>query len=316
MITDEFFQLFDYPVVFISTLDDKRLTVMTDDINSTSPRSLLPYLFIAALLVIFVAALYLWNSNSVKEEPVVSEPVILPEPKPAAPEPQEQTEEQQQVVEQPMPEPAVTAPENIEPEPPKPVDTKDSTIKKLIAQTSDYEALPQVLVNDDLLERFVVFTDNLANHDLANSHRLLTPPKQKFKVYQQADRQWIDASSYKRYSLYTDIFTSMDSEKLVDLFNTYQPAMADKYAEVGATHKPFREVVEQAIEHLLDTPEVPTPIEVTTDSVMYKYVDPQLEQLSAVQKQLLRTGPENMRQIKAKLREIKALLVETSNQSE
>ncbi|WP_416307181.1 DUF3014 domain-containing protein [Neptunicella sp. SCSIO 80796] len=285
---------------------------MTDDINSTSRRSMLPYLFVAALLVILVAALYLWNTDKEPEQPVVSEPVTLPEPKPVQPETVEPEPEPQDIVEQPAPDTEdMGEPENIEPEPPKPVDIKDSTIKQLITETSDYEALPQVMVNNDLLERFVVFTDNLANHEIANSHRLLNPPKQKFKVYQQADRQWIDTSSYKRYSLYTDIFTSMDSEKLVELFEIYLPAMTEKYAEVGSTRQPFATVVEEAIEHLLNTPEVPTPIEVTTDSVMYKYVDPRLEALSPVQKQLLRTGPENMRLIKAKLRDIKALLNQT-----
>ena len=36
----------------------------------------------------------------------------------------------------------------------------------------------------------------------------------------------------------------------------------------------------------------------------YAYVDPRLESLSAAQKQLLRMGPENVRTIQAKLREI------------
>jgi hypothetical protein len=42
--------------------------------------------------------------------------------------------------------------------------------------------------------------------------------------------------------------------------------------------------------------------------VMFKFADPQLEGLAAAQKQLLRTGPDNMRRIKAKLREIKEAL--------
>jgi hypothetical protein len=41
---------------------------------------------------------------------------------------------------------------------------------------------------------------------------------------------------------------------------------------------------------------------------MYKFADRQLESLTAPQKQLLRTGPENMRRIKAKLRELKETL--------
>jgi hypothetical protein len=38
--------------------------------------------------------------------------------------------------------------------------------------------------------------------------------------------------------------------------------------------------------------------------VLYVYSDPQLESLSAAQKQLLRTGPRNVRLVQARLREI------------
>ena len=38
--------------------------------------------------------------------------------------------------------------------------------------------------------------------------------------------------------------------------------------------------------------------------VMFEYADPQLESLSAVQKQLLRMGPDNSRAIQAKLGEM------------
>ena len=68
-------------------------------------------------------------------------------------------------------------------------------------------------------------------------------------------------------------------------------------------------VLIEAIDTLLDTPEVKMPVEVYTDSVMYKYADERLESLSDPQKQLLRTGPDNMRRIKAKLRELKDSLM-------
>ena len=58
---------------------------------------------------------------------------------------------------------------------------------------------------------------------------------------------------------------------------------------------------------------MPVPVEVYTDSVTYKYTDPRLENLNEPQKQLLRTGPDNMRRIKAKLREIKVLLEENGS---
>jgi hypothetical protein len=78
--------------------------------------------------------------------------------------------------------------------------------------------------------------------------------------------------------------------------------------QIGNPSDSFDEKLKQAIDILLDTPEVPVPVEVFTDSVMYKFADNRLESLTAPQKQLLRTGPENMRRIKAKLREIKETL--------
>ena len=42
--------------------------------------------------------------------------------------------------------------------------------------------------------------------------------------------------------------------------------------------------------------------------------DPRLENLSTPQKQLLRTGPDNMRRIKAKLREIQDMLQDNGSE--
>jgi hypothetical protein len=63
-----------------------------------------------------------------------------------------------------------------------------------------------------------------------------------------------------------------------------------------------------AIDELLDTPIVPLPIEVYSDSVMFKFKDEQIEALSGPQKQLIRTGPENTRRIKDILRDLQDAL--------
>jgi hypothetical protein len=41
---------------------------------------------------------------------------------------------------------------------------------------------------------------------------------------------------------------------------------------------------------------------------MYEYADPELQELSAGQKMLVRMGPENEAKVKAKLRELKKAL--------
>lgn len=277
--------------------------------ESTKKNSLLPHALIGGVLLIILLAVFFWQSE---EQTPVEQPQPLPEPlnvqeePEPIPEPQPQPEvmEPELPVEQPEQEPVP------EPLPPEPVDISDGAVKTALLDTGSYETLARFIVDDDLLRRFVVFSANLSNNELAASHRVLQPPQQEFRVYRQAGKEWIDTASYKRYTPYVEALESMDTQQLIALYEVYKPTIAEIFAEVGDGRSDFNDVLDEAINHLLDTPEVPIPVEVSTDSVMYKYTDERLESLSAPQKQLLRTGPENMRLIKAKLREIRDALAD------
>jgi hypothetical protein len=275
-------------------------------------KSLGPIFIIIGILLIVVLAVVFWPSEKAPEEVIEPEPAITEpnepapiepdifEPKPAAP--TVELEEKEEV--EPLPEVEETEPE--------PLDISDPAVKSslLDSSTASDDTLNRMLVNEGLLQRFVVSVTNLANDEMAPNHQLLTPPEQNFRVYSQAGKQWIDAASYKRYTPYVDMLESFNNEALLDVYATYKGDIQAKYDEIGDPDKDFNQVLLQAIDQLLDTPEVPVPVEVYTDSVAYKYADERLENLNEPQKQLLRTGPDNMRRIKAKLREIKTLVEE------
>jgi Protein of unknown function (DUF3014) len=63
------------------------------------------------------------------------------------------------------------------------------------------------------------------------------------------------------------------------------------------------------IDHLLAAPEPVAPIELAQPKVMYQFADPALEERSAGQKIMMRTGLDNELRLKAKLREIRKALV-------
>ncbi|MEO9943682.1 DUF3014 domain-containing protein [Paraglaciecola sp.] len=278
--------------------------------NDKTSKSLVPHFTIAAIVVLAILIIFLWPS-----EPAPYTPEIETEPS-AAP-----------VEVSPMEVPNVDTPpefeappamnEFVEPEPkpkpeiipePKPLDISDGTVKTKLLTLSDYDAFARLLINDALLERFVVMTTTLADEDIAANNRVLTQPEKPFRTYSQAGKDWIDPASYKRYTPYVDVFESLESSSLLALYEEYKPAINDIFAEIGNPNDNFDDKLSDAIDILLDTPEVPVPVEVYTDSVMFKYADKRIESLSAPQKQLLRTGPENMRRIKAKLREIQSVL--------
>ena len=265
--------------------------------SEENKKSLVPQLVIAVIIVVVLITIYFWPSKVAEDSsPLVIEPevarVVEPEPEMIEPEP--------------MPEIETLEPEIVPM--PEPLDISDGTVKTKLLQLSDYEAFAHLLIDEALLQRFVIMTNSLADDQLAANHQVLLPPEQSFRTYQQADKEWIDPASYKRYTPYIDVLESIEVDSLLDLYAEYKPAIDNIFAEISDPDAKFEDRLMNTIDLLLDTPAVPEPIEVYTESVMYRYKDSQLESLTAPQKQLLRTGPENMRRIKAKLREIKQAL--------
>jgi hypothetical protein len=246
--------------------------------SEESKKSLVPHFIIGAIVLAIALAVILWPSEP---EPII----VVPVPAVIEPTVEPVIEAQPTIL---IPETVLEQPEpDIIPEP-QPLDISDGTVKTKLLVLSDYDEFARLLINEALLERFVIMTNTLAEENIADNNRVLVQPEQPFRTYRQADKEWIDPASYKRYAPYVDI--------------------ENIFSEIGNPSDSFDQKLEEAIDVLLDTPEVPFPVEVFTDSVMYKFADKQLESLSAPQKQLLRTGPENMRRIKAKLREIKETL--------
>ena len=267
--------------------------------------SLVPHISIAAVLVLIILTIWFWPSED--EPTVVSVPIEQPEPE--LPEPVEPEPVEEEEIPLPEPEFVESEPEiETQPEPtpePEPLDSSDIAVKTALSALIKHPEFTRVLVNDELVRRFVVFVDNLGNEELATNFHVLQKPEKPFRTYQQAGKEWIDAASFKRYSPYVEVIESADTNELIELYDYYKPAIQENYAEIGYPDENFDQTLINAIEHLLDTPEVPLPIEVYTESVVYKFRDERIEGLSNAQKQLLRTGPENMRVIKATLREIR-----------
>lgn len=280
---------------------------------------LIPHIVLAVIFITIIALVLLWPASEQLPEEPVAQPVELP---PIVEQPVQQepaVEEPNAFVPVPMPEEVVLEPvESPEPlapvelEPVTIIDTSDAAIKSALLTIANTPVVGRLLVNDSLLQRFVVTVTNLADADSAPNFQLLVPPEQPFRIYQQADKEWIDAASYKRYTSYVDALETLDNNQLLELYDTYLPDIQEIYSEIGNPNTPFSEVFVEALDELLDTPEIPTPVEVYSDSVMYKFKDERFESLSLPQKQLLRMGPDNMRRVKAKLRELKQALIDGS----
>jgi hypothetical protein len=83
-----------------------------------------------------------------------------------------------------------------------------------------------------------------------------------------------------------------------------QPLFDAAYAELGYPGRSFDNALRQAISNVLDAQVVGGTILLTQPSVNYHFADPRLENLSDLEKLLIRMGPENTGKVQQKVREL------------
>lgn len=166
------------------------------------------------------------------------------------------------------------------------------------------DGLAALLNPEHVIQRIVATIDSLPRQKIATDALPVRGASGTFTASGNA----IDAKNYARYATYAAIAKSMDAQKVVAWYVHYYPLFQEAYRELGYPDGYFNDRLVAVIDHLLATPDLPEPPALTQSKVMYEFADPALESRSAGQKLLLRSGPENEAAVKAKLREIRALL--------
>ena len=191
-----------------------------------------------------------------------------------------------------------------------PLDESDAWIQGKLPELTWRNELLSLLITEDIIRRFVVFTDNFSQGLLAYEHSPFIQPKVKFSVDEQSPNvdgqqnvwQW-DGETSKRFDLYVDLLRSIDSTTLVKLYVDFKPLIDEAYSELGY-EEDFTYTLQDAITRVLDMELPKSAMNVTRTSVMYKFDDPQLEALDDSDKLLLRIGKENLLIIKSVLLEV------------
>ncbi len=219
----------------------------------------------------------------------------------------------------------VIEPEQPQPEDPMPQELPETVelevaeeqviLPELAASTEDVlqqlklaEQDTSVLTSSELIRDAVVFIDNLRNGLVVRDKAGVEGPRNAFRVLEQNGKLYIDPRSYDRYNTLVDWFVSLDTEVLVAMMERYRPLIAAALAEIGYLDTSPEQVLIEAIALLNGTPAVGTVVELTDDTVMYRFTDPALEALPAAQKQMLRLGPDNIRRVKLKLSAIQTAI--------
>lgn len=202
------------------------------------------------------------------------------------------------------PEPAPQAAQS-EPAAAKPADAplppaqkSDAQMRKDLASLSPRPEWAQWLAASDLLDRFVVTVDNVAED--------VNPRKQLDFV--QVKPQKTDRLDTARYDLIADVISSLDAKGVAQVVRDLHPLLESAYHKLGYPDRKFDQVAAKALQRIIDAPVADKPPRLVPKGLVYAYADEKLEKLGPVEKLLLRTGPRNTKLLQAKAREIAAAL--------
>lgn len=184
----------------------------------------------------------------------------------------------------------------------------DAALHELLAGLFGNATFDQLFRPQDIVRHFVATIDNLPRKTVALRVLPIKPAPGTFRTTGPDGHTIIAADNAARYALYVRALDALDSAKIVALYVRFYPLFQEAYAELGYPSGYFNDRLFEVIDHLLATPDVRPPVALVQPKVMYEYADPELQELSAGQKMLVRMGPENEAKVKAKLRELKKAL--------
>lgn len=173
-------------------------------------------------------------------------------------------------------------------------------------------AFGHMVVPDQLIRRIVATIDNLPRPTAARRMMPLKPVPGAFIAAGTNEAGTIAPANFARYAPYVRVMEMVNARALVYSYARAYSLFQRAYEELGYPGKYFNDRLVEAIDDLLEAPEIDAPIEVMRPKVLYEFADPDLETRSAGQKIMIRMGKENALRAKAKLAEIRDALAALS----
>jgi hypothetical protein len=187
-----------------------------------------------------------------------------------------------------------------------PLDASDGLVREMVKGIAANPRVAAWLASKDLIRNFTVVVAAVAEGK-SPAHQLpMLRPLSSFQVVERDGGLEIDPASYARYDGIAAATTAIDPLGAARLYATLKPRIEEAYRGLGYPDASFDHTLERAIASLLAVPVPAGPVRVVTESsgIGYGLADPRIEGLTDAQKELVRTGPGNMRKIQAALREI------------
>jgi hypothetical protein len=121
----------------------------------------------------------------------------------------------------------------------------------------------------------------------------------------------MDPAGFARYDGLTNTLSSLDVNTTITLFREYQSTIEQAWQALGYTDNSVEPALLEALELIMLTPDIQVDARLLKDEANWIYEDESLEKLPALQKQIMRMGPENAERLKALARDLRGGLLDT-----
>jgi hypothetical protein len=189
------------------------------------------------------------------------------------------------------------------------LDESDAFVRGIAQALSAHPELARWLAQASLVRTLTAVVDNVANGESPRPHLEFLAPKQRFKAQRRPPRQIVpDPAGFAGYDAFADAIASVDAGAAATAYRTLAPLFEAAYVDLGHPGGGFDKALDRAIRALVAVPVLREDVALVPHAIGFRYADPELERLSAAQKQFLRIGPRNVRIVQGKLRELGAAL--------
>lgn len=196
------------------------------------------------------------------------------------------------------------------------LDASDQFIRDRLVLLSEKRDLVVWLTTDDILRRSASYLDGLARGVILSNIFPLSSPEGEFSTHRDEQTIWLNAGNYERYDNTVSVISSLDMDLAAQIFHLTRPLLEGAFSELGYRPRQMDGIILTALDQIMNTPVIFEPIQLSRDSVNFKFFDSKLESLTPLQKQLVRAGPENTRRLQKQAKLLRTALMTPSGRQQ
>ena len=165
------------------------------------------------------------------------------------------------------------------------------------------------IVQEFVIAKLVATIDNIPNAKMMRNVYAARPVAGTLAVAEADGRLWLDAGNSARYDAGVALLERVDLRQAVGVYVRFHPLFQQAYRDIAPPGATFNDRLVAVIDHLLAAPEVEGPLELQrAEGGRLRFADPRREGASVGHKAMWRLGPDHAARVKARLRELRAIL--------